>query len=63
MCLPFLFFPQQKDFDLRELREFNKNMMKLMGEVIHTYPDITPSAHMLFSQVRPHTLQKSCRLY
>ncbi|XP_071508551.1 coiled-coil domain-containing protein 39-like [Diadema antillarum] len=41
---------EEKDFELRELREFNKNVLKLMGEVIHSYPDIAPTAHMLFSQ-------------
>lgn len=41
---------EEKDFELRELREFNKNVMKMMGEVIHSYQDVTPTAHMLFSQ-------------
>lgn len=41
---------EERDFDLRELRDFNKNMMKNIGEVVHNYSDIAPTAHMFFSQ-------------
>ncbi|XP_041482554.1 coiled-coil domain-containing protein 39-like [Lytechinus variegatus] len=58
---------EEKDFELRELREFNKNVMKMMGEVIHSYPDISPTAQMLFSQAGlpvpppPSATQRSSR--
>ncbi|KAJ8030943.1 Coiled-coil domain-containing protein 39 [Holothuria leucospilota] len=41
---------EERDFDLREMRDFNKNIMKQVGEVIHQHGDVAPSAHMLFSQ-------------
>ncbi|XP_072033774.1 coiled-coil domain-containing protein 39-like [Amphiura filiformis] len=41
---------EERDFDLRELRDFNKSTMKQIGEVVHNYPDIAPGAHMFFSQ-------------
>lgn len=41
----------QKDFDLREMRDFNKQVMKQVGGVIHENADLAPTAHMLFSQV------------
>merc|ERR1712079_883217 len=41
---------EEKDMDLRELREFNNRTMKQMGEIIHNYPDIAPQVQMFFSQ-------------
>ncbi|XP_033638039.1 coiled-coil domain-containing protein 39-like [Asterias rubens] len=41
---------EEKDFSLRELRDFNKNLAKQIGDVIHTQPDVIPTTHMLFSQ-------------
>ena len=41
---------EEKDMDLRELREFNNRIMKQMGEVVHNYPDIGPAVQMYFSQ-------------
>ncbi|XP_038050649.1 coiled-coil domain-containing protein 39-like [Patiria miniata] len=41
---------EEKDFGLRELRDFNKNISKQIGDVIHSHPDVIPTTHMLFSQ-------------
>ncbi|KAK3698535.1 hypothetical protein QZH41_014464 [Actinostola sp. cb2023] len=41
---------EEKDMDLRQLREFNSRIMKQMGEVLHSCSDLTPSVHMYFSQ-------------
>lgn len=41
---------EEKDMDLRELRDFNSRIMKQMGEVVHNYPDIAPAVQMYFSQ-------------
>ncbi|XP_068685794.1 coiled-coil domain-containing protein 39-like [Montipora capricornis] len=41
---------EEKDMDLRELREFNTRTMKQMGEVLHNYPDLGPSVQLYFSQ-------------
>lgn len=41
---------EEKDMDLRELREFNTHTMKQMGEVLHNYPDLAPSVQIYFSQ-------------
>ena len=37
--------------ELRELREFNKNSIKQIGEVTHQNPDIAQAVHLYFSQV------------
>ncbi|EDO34870.1 predicted protein [Nematostella vectensis] len=41
---------EEKDIELRELRDFNSKTMKQMGEVIHSYPDLAPSVNMYFGQ-------------
>ncbi|XP_071950306.1 coiled-coil domain-containing protein 39-like [Antedon mediterranea] len=41
---------EERDFALRELRDFNKNVVKQIGEVMHGHSDLTPTAQMLFSQ-------------
>lgn len=41
---------EEKDMDVRQLREFNSRVIKQMGEVLHNYTDLTPSVHMYFSQ-------------
>ena len=41
---------EEKDMDLRELREFNSRTMKQMGEVVHNYPNLTPHVQMYFNQ-------------
>ena len=51
---------KQKDFSLRELRDFNKNLAKQIGDVIHTQPDVIPTTHMLFSQVSVYQ-KKECK--
>ena len=40
----------QKDVDLRELREFNKNALKSIGEVVSQYPDMSQVVNMYFQQ-------------
>lgn len=41
---------EERDMHLRELREFNAQTMKQMGEVLHNYPDLGPSVQLYFSQ-------------
>lgn len=41
---------EEKDMDLRELRDFNTRTMKQMGEVLHSHPDLGPSVQIYFSQ-------------
>ncbi|KAJ7376952.1 Coiled-coil domain-containing protein 39, partial [Desmophyllum pertusum] len=41
---------EEKDMDLRELREYNTRTMKQMGEVLHSHPDLGPSIQIYFSQ-------------
>ena len=41
---------EEKDMELRELRDFNGRIMKQMGEVVHNFPDIAPAVQMFFSQ-------------
>ena len=36
--------------DLRELREFNKNALKSIGEVVSQYPDMSQVVNMYFQQ-------------
>ena len=40
----------QKDFEVRELREFNKNVTKQIGESVHQNPDMAQAVHLYFSQ-------------
>ena len=42
--------PLQKDFEVRELREFNKNVTKQIGESVQQNPDIAQAVHLYFSQ-------------
>lgn len=41
---------EERDMHLRELREFNGQTMKQMGEVLHNYPDLGPNVQLYFSQ-------------
>lgn len=41
---------EEKDMDLREMRDFNSRVMKQMGEVLHNNAELTPSVQMYFSQ-------------
>lgn len=43
--------PDEKDMDVRLRREFNKNATKMIGEVVHQYPDLAQAVQMYFSQV------------
>ena len=38
--------------DVRELREMNKNAMRVFGEVVHQYPDVAQAVTLYFTQVR-----------
>ncbi|XP_070537855.1 coiled-coil domain-containing protein 39-like [Ptychodera flava] len=41
---------EERDFELRELRDFNKSTSRQIGEVVHNYPEIASTVHMLFTQ-------------
>ncbi|XP_059163653.1 coiled-coil domain-containing protein 39-like [Physella acuta] len=42
--------PEEKDFEVRELREFNKKVMKMVGEAVATYPDMSEAVTLYFTQ-------------
>merc|ERR1712178_626709 len=42
--------PEEQDFEIRELREFNKNATKQIGEAVNQYPDIGATVQLYFSQ-------------
>ncbi|KAK7091050.1 coiled-coil domain-containing protein 39-like [Littorina saxatilis] len=42
--------PEERDFEIRELREFNKTVMKQIGEAVNQHPEITEAVNMYFSQ-------------
>ena len=42
----------QKDFDVREMREFNKTVTKLVGEAAAHYPEMEEAVSMYFTQVQ-----------
>ena len=59
---PFLPLPQfasltlplicvQRDFDLREMREFNKTIVKQIGEAVNQHPEMSEAVNMYFAQV------------
>jgi hypothetical protein len=41
----------QKDFAVRELREFNKTVMQQLGEATQVHPDLGEAVTMYFQQV------------
>ncbi|XP_048746440.2 coiled-coil domain-containing protein 39-like isoform X1 [Ostrea edulis] len=41
---------EEKDFDVRELRDFNRQSMQQIGDVIQKHPDISEAVNMYFSQ-------------
>ena len=41
----------QRDFEVRELRDVNKQVNKNIGEIIHEHPDVGQALQMYFSQV------------
>lgn len=41
---------EERDIDLRELRELNRNAIKQVGETIQRHPEIAPSVHQYFEQ-------------
>ena len=47
----YFFKKFQKDFEIREMREFNKNINKQISEAIQHNPDIAQAVHLYFSQV------------
>lgn len=49
----------QRDFDIRELREFNKTIMKQIGEAVNQHPEITEAVNMYFAQVSTVLLEAS----
>lgn len=42
--------PEEKDFNVRELREFNKNVTKMVGEATVSNPDMIEAVSMYFTQ-------------
>ena len=42
--------PEEKDIDLRELRDFNTSIMKQIGGVVHDNPEIAAAVHLYFTQ-------------
>eukprot|EP00795_Rhopilema_esculentum_P016358 gene16358-7752_t len=42
--------PEEKDIDLRELRDFNTSVMKQLGGVVHDNPEIAAAVHLYFTQ-------------
>ena len=40
----------QRDMNVRELRELNKNAMRVFGDVIHQYPDVSQAVQLYFNQ-------------
>ncbi|XP_013414029.1 coiled-coil domain-containing protein 39-like, partial [Lingula anatina] len=42
--------PDEKDMDIREMREFNKMAMKQVGEVTSPYPDLAQAVNLYFTQ-------------
>ena len=44
-------FLLQKDFNVRELREFNKAVMSQLGDAVQVHPDLGEAVNMYFSQV------------
>ncbi|KAH9509024.1 Coiled-coil domain-containing protein 39, partial [Bulinus truncatus] len=42
--------PEEKDFEVRELREFNKNVVKMVGEAATTYPEMAEAVTLYFTQ-------------
>lgn len=42
--------PEERDFDVREMREFNKMVTKLVGEAAAHYPEMEEAVSMYFTQ-------------
>lgn len=42
--------PEEKDFNVRELREFNKSVMSQIGDAVQIHPDLGEAVNMYFSQ-------------
>lgn len=42
--------PEEKDIDLREIRDFNTSVMKQIGEVVHNHPEVSAAVHLYFNQ-------------
>ena len=40
----------QRDMNVRELRELNRNAMRVFGDVIHQYPDVSQAVTLYFHQ-------------
>ncbi|XP_076453930.1 coiled-coil domain-containing protein 39-like [Babylonia areolata] len=42
--------PEERDFDIRQLREFNKTVMKQVGDAVSQHPEMSEAVNMYFSQ-------------
>lgn len=45
----------QRDFEVREMREFNKTVMKQIGDVVNQHQDLGEIVSLYFSQVSKRT--------
>ncbi|KAK2144272.1 hypothetical protein LSH36_772g01071 [Paralvinella palmiformis] len=42
--------PEERDFEVRELREMNRQGLKMVGEVGQQYPEVMQAVHLYFTQ-------------
>lgn len=42
--------PEERDFEVRELREMNRQGLKMVGEVVQQYPEVMQAVHLYFTQ-------------
>ncbi|XP_046566299.1 coiled-coil domain-containing protein 39-like [Haliotis rubra] len=42
--------PEERDFEVREMREFNKNVMKGVSDVVQVHSELNEAVNMYFSQ-------------
>lgn len=48
---PLICVLTQKDFSVREMREFNKTVMQEIGQATQVHPDLSEAVTMYFAQV------------
>lgn len=42
--------PEERDFNLREMRDFTKGIMKIIGDTVSQHPEMTEAVNMYFAQ-------------
>ncbi len=50
LCCSVWIFCFQRDFEVRELRDLNKNVTRQIGDSVAQNPDIAHTVHLYFSQ-------------